>query len=169
MDLRNAHPFSKNSPFVKSACGNNYQVTDPHIDAGREAKWEDMMWSIYMDDGDKSKLKLTVQSDSVVIGHVIIRPRELCGLPIDTYGLTSLELPLLDGRTSGLISGPLPQHAGRIRILCRLEAHFQEVRCYYYYYYFHYYYIYVLLHVLLIDSYSRIHHTYTTLIGGGER
>ena len=110
--------FGPNKPFIKAACGNYFQVTDPAEGTGKEGKWENVMWTIYM--GDEHTLKLTVQSDTVVIGYVLIRPRHLCGLPIDTYGLTALELDLRAGEQKA------GQVVGKIRIVCRLEAHFEE-------------------------------------------
>jgi len=117
METRNAHLFGKNSPFIKAACGNYFELSKPHINSGTAAKWENMMWSIYMT--DEHTLKFTVQSESVVIGHVMLRARYLCSLPIDKFGLTALEMDLVDGRKS-------IGSAGRIRLICRIESHFQE-------------------------------------------
>eukprot|EP00605_Chrysophyceae_sp_TOSAG23-4_P000956 GSChrysophyteH1.ASY1.ANO1.1056.1 assembled CDS len=117
MELRNAHIFAKNSPFIKAHCGSYYKVSEPHTNAGTSSKWENMLWDIYMN--DKESLKISVQSDRTVIGFVILRARYLCGLPIDKYGLTHVEMDLHDGgKTIGA--------SGRIRLICRLEAEFRE-------------------------------------------
>ena len=114
--LRSVHLFTRNSPLVKVACGRYFASTKPITNAGKNAKWEEVGWSIYIT--DETFLKITVQSDSVVIGFIILQARELVAMPIDKYGLTEIEAYLNDGRTQG--------DSGRIRIVCRLESHFEE-------------------------------------------
>ena len=112
--------FGKNRPFVKASCGNYFSVTDPvpSEEDGRAGKWENVMWTIYM--GENHMLKLSVHSDSIVIGYILLNARELCSLPIDTYGLTPYEADLRAGEYKA------GEVVGKIRIVCRLEAHFEE-------------------------------------------
>lgn len=114
--LRPVHLFTPNSPLVKVACGRYFASTKSITNAGKNAKWEEVGWSIYIT--DDTFLKITVQSDSVVIGFIILQARELVAMPIDKYGLTEIEAYLNDGRSQG--------DSGRIRIVCRLESHFEE-------------------------------------------
>ena len=124
MNLRNVHLFGKNHPFVKAACGSYFSLTDPVKDGGKE-KVENVMWTIYM--GENHTLKLSVHSDTVVIGYILIRPRELCALPIDTYGLTALERTYTQGRRRrGGGQGKFASFAGLKRTLKRRGERSEE-------------------------------------------
>ena len=55
-----------------------------------DAKWEDVMWSIFMDKA--YELTLTVMSGSVVIGSLVVHPEDLAVVPVDRLGLTDVSL-----------------------------------------------------------------------------
>lgn len=114
--LRQVHLFSPNSAFVKAACGKWFASTKPIFACGKNAKWEEIGWSIFIN--EENSLKITLQSDNTVIGFILLTARELCDLPIDKYGLTEVEANLNDGRNVS--------DTGRIRIVCRLESHLEE-------------------------------------------
>jgi hypothetical protein len=119
MDLLPAHRFSKNSPYVKVTCGKFIKSTLMKENAGESAKWENFMWSIFMN--TNHKLKFTVLSGSVVLGSISLIPQDLIKKPVDKYGQTEFEGYFSSGNDNDTIG-----HRGRLRILCRLEAHNDE-------------------------------------------
>lgn len=62
-------------------------------ETGSEAKWDDVMWSVFMD--KDFELRLTVTSGSVVLGFIVLSPEDLSGKPIDKLGLTNVSLVLV--------------------------------------------------------------------------
>jgi hypothetical protein len=114
MDLRAVHPFSRNHPSLKATCGKWKDSTNAIINGGSDAKWEDVMWGVTMAK-DTSEYKVVVMSDSIVIGYIVWKAIDLTSQPIDKHGLTQVEGYLTDGKNI--------KTTGRIRMVCRLEAH----------------------------------------------
>ena len=136
LNLRPVHPFSRNSPVVRAACGTWKSSTSPDSEhVGDSAKWENMMWSIIFSTFD-SKVKFTVLSGSIVIGSISLSCSQLIDQAADGKGLCEIECYIstsVDNKLSTILAKSKDEAGdkkdqyssavGMMRITYAFEAH----------------------------------------------
>ncbi|KAJ1436856.1 hypothetical protein B484DRAFT_416735, partial [Ochromonadaceae sp. CCMP2298] len=113
INLRPAHRFAQNSPIVKAAVGAWRGATSVQDYAGKNAKWEGVMWSVVVQ--EDASLRLSVQSGTIVLGEVKFHIDQLLRQRPSPAGLCELIGHLIDEND--------PTHdEGQVRMAYTYEA-----------------------------------------------
>ena len=84
-ELRSAHAFSQNSPFVSVSCGKFTDTTKEITSGGSTAYWTNLQWTFRMK--DDTSIRLLVGSKDKTIGTGTVLPQTVFSTQPDAKGL----------------------------------------------------------------------------------
>ena len=94
MDLKAAHGLVPNSPRAKIVCDRKMAQTRSIRFGGRQGRWTDLNWPIPVNEG--CVVNVYIYSGDLVIGWAELLAHEIVRVPLNSYGLTVLDMPILD-------------------------------------------------------------------------
>lgn len=88
-EMKAVHMFLSNSPCVKASCERDIKFSSVIDFGGENALWSNLLWIFHFSSID-SKFTLTVISGSVVIGKIFLTGKDVLGIPVDNYGISTI-------------------------------------------------------------------------------